>query len=74
MTQSSLVSDALPDFFQNIEIVGSAVNEITKYKALHAKTLTSFFKTSSNNDVDVKANSSPVLLASKEVKEIYQST
>ncbi|UVL00924.1 hypothetical protein [Pseudomonas sp. B21-048] len=70
MTQSQVKIDALPAFFRDIEIIGPAVHEIPKYKALHASLL---FASSAKQNIEVTADSSPVLLASRSVKEIYQS-
>lgn len=69
MTQATLNMDVLPDFFRDIEIVGPSHLELPKYRALHSK----LKLTSTKKQVDVKAHSNPVLLASKSVKDAYQS-
>lgn len=73
MNQSTLLTDALPDFFKDVEVIGPATLEIEKYKAMHAKVFKNLFESNKKTDVDVKANSSPVLLASKSVKDAYQN-
>jgi hypothetical protein len=72
MDQSALVKEALPEFFRNVEIIGSATVEVTKYRALHAETLNTYLAANKKTDVEIKANATPVLLASKSVKEAYQ--
>ena len=69
MNQSVLVKEALPDFFKDVEIVGSADHEVEKYKTQHS----ALMMTNAKTNVDVKAVSSPVLLASKSVRQAYQS-
>ena len=69
MNQPAHVMDALPDFFKDVEIVGSAEHEVEKYKAQHAANMLTAAKT----DVNVAAVASPVLLASQSVREAYQS-
>jgi hypothetical protein len=72
MSQSALVKEALPEFFRDVEIVGPATLEVPKYRALHAKTLGKYLAANKKTDVEIAAKTTPVLLASKSVKEIYQ--
>ena len=73
MNQAALVKEALPEFFRDVEVVGPATLEVEKYRALHARTLGNYFAANPKTDIEVKSNFSPVLLATKSVKEAYQS-
>lgn len=73
MNLETIPEKSLPDFFRDIEIVGSATQEVEKYKLLHAENFKARFAANQQTNVDVKAKSSPVLLASKSVKQAYQS-
>lgn len=73
MNLETIPEKSLPDFFKDIEIIGSATQEVEKYKLLHAEKFKARFAANQQTNVDVKAKSSPVLLASKSVKQAYQS-
>ncbi|MEG4918055.1 sigma-70 family RNA polymerase sigma factor [Microcoleus sp. B7-D4] len=69
MNPMSVNQESLPSFFRDVEIVGPAHLELPKYRAYHANAGIS----SSPKQGEVSAESTPILLANKAVKEIYQS-
>ena len=69
MTQAFVNPEALPSFFRDVEIVGSAHLELPKYREFYALADVS----TSPQNCQVSSESSPILLASKTVKEVYQS-
>ncbi|WP_349671569.1 hypothetical protein [Lacrimispora sp.] len=62
-------SEALPSFFRDVEIIGPADLELPKYRLAHARLNFG----ASPKTAEISAKSSPFLLMTKSVREIYKN-
>ena len=65
-------NSSFPHFFSNLEIVGSATNEIPKYRETHLLLLANKVPNQKEN-VDVKAEGSPLIFFTAESAKAYKN-